>query len=402
VSSPADIAAEPAGHPPGFRWSVVSAAALAALVGFGGTITLIAQAAQATGADQAQVASWVGSACLGMGITTAILTVWLRVPAVTAWSTPGAALILSVAHGVGVPAAVGAFLLAGFLVCLTAAFRPLSRLIERIPSPIAAAMLAGVLLRFALNVPLAAAEAPAMILPVIAIWAGLRIARPVLALPLTMVIAVAMVAFGGALSSGCCTVELTPFVWTWPAFDLQVLLGLGLPLYLVTMASQNLPGFAVLQAAGYRPHVTQGLWVTGLWSMLLAPFGSHALNMAAITAALFTGPDCHPDPKRRWEAGPVYAAICVALALFSGTAVELLTALPAVVLTTIAGLALLNPLIGAIQASVREPGELDAAMIAFLVTASGVAAFGVGSAFWGLAAGIGYRAVKRAAAPPTT
>jgi benzoate membrane transport protein len=395
MTNTGDTPAEGHEPPAGFRWSVVSAAALAALVGFGGTVTLIAQAAQVTGADQAQVASWVGSACLGMGITTAILTVWLRIPAVTAWSTPGAALILSVASGIGVPAAVGAFIFAGALVCLTAAFRPLSRLIERIPSPVAAAMLAGVLLRFALNVPLAAAEAPAMILPVVAVWAGLRIVRPMLALPLTMLVAVAMVAFAGTMSPACCTVELTPFVWTWPVFDPQVLLSLGVPLYLVTMASQNLPGFAVLQAAGYRPHVTQGLWVTGLWSMLLAPFGSHALNMAAITAALFTGPDCHPDPKRRWQAGPVYAAICVVLALFSGTAVEMLTALPAPVLTTIAGLALLNPLIGAIQASVREPGELDAAMIAFLVTASGVSAFGIGSAFWGLAAGLGYRAMAR-------
>jgi benzoate membrane transport protein len=219
-----------------------------------------------------------------------------------------------------------------------------------------------------------------------------------LALPLTMVIAIGLVALMGSVSPACCTLAVTPFVWTWPVFDPQVLLSLGVPLYLVTMASQNLPGFAVLQAAGYRPNVPVSLWVTGLWSMLLAPFGSHALNMAAITAALFTGPDCHPDPRKRWHAGPVYAAICVALALFSGAAVELLTSLPAAVVTTIAGLALLNPLVGALQNAVREPKELDAAMIAFLVTASGVSAFGIGSAFWGLAAGLAYRAFQRAGA----
>ncbi|MFO1090583.1 MAG: benzoate/H(+) symporter BenE family transporter [Hyphomicrobiales bacterium] len=378
-----------------FTWSIFSTTIIAVLVGFGGTITLVAEAARAAGANPAEAASWVGSAAFGMGITTLILTVWHRVPAFTAWSTPGAALILSVAHGIGLPNAIGAFIFAGALVCLTAAFRPLSRLIQAIPSPIAAAMLAGVLLRFALNVPQAAAQAPLLVLPIILVWAVLRVVKPMFALPATMIVGIAIVAFSGSLGSKCCTLALTPFVWTWPVFHMGTLVSLGIPLYLVTMASQNLPGFAVLQASGYRPYVSSSLWVTGLGSIALAPFGSHALNMAAITAALFTGPDCHPDPKKRWLAGPVYMVLCTALALFSGSMVDLLAALPAAVLTTIAGLALFNPLIGALQNAVREPGELDASMIGFLVTASGVTALGIGSAFWGLAAGLAYRSFRQ-------
>lgn len=369
------------------RFSVISSAVVAALVGFGGTVALIVAAAQAVGADVAQTASWVTALCLSMAGTSLILSLKHRMPIITAWSTPGAALIAA-AGGIALDQAVGAFLAVGVAIVATAAIAPLGRLIERIPASVAAAMLAGVLVSFVVAVFEAAGDRPALVLPLVALFLVVRLASASASV-LAVLIAGGALAWGlgltGAMPDGLGLSTLTPVM---PVFDPAVLIGLGLPLYLVTMASQNLPGFAVLRAAGYTPPSRSILTVTGLASILTAPFGAHTSNLAAITAAICTGEDAHPDPARRWLTGPVYAGCYLLLAAFGASLVAVFAALPQALIATVAGLALIGPLTHALTAALADERERFAAILTFAVTASGVGFFDIGAAFWGLAAGL--------------
>ncbi len=369
-------------------FSLISSAATAVVVGFASTILLIVQAAQAVGASPAQQASWAAILCFGMALTSFYLSWAHKMPIITAWSTPGAALIATSATGITYEHALGSFVVAGLLMCLTALIKPLARAIAQIPAPLAAAMLAGVLLKYSLGVPAAALSMPFFVLPLIIVFFGLRLSYPLFAVPVVVVLGVAMAAFAGTFAGDCCTVGFTRLVWTTPQFDGATILSLGVPLFLVTMASQNLPGFAVLRASGYEPPVTSCLLTTGLASMAMAPFGSHALNMAAITASLVTGPEAHPDPAKRWLVAWPYLVLYVAVGLAAALFVAVLGSLPAALITTIAGLALFSPLMGSVVAMLKEPRDIESALITFLVTASGITFFGVGSAFWGLAAGL--------------
>ena len=369
------------------RPSIVISAVLAALVGFGSTIALIIEAARAMGADADQTSSWVMALCLSMAVTSGYLSVRHRMPIITAWSTPGAALIAG-AGGTDIHAAVGAFLLAGGLVLLTAAFQPVGRLIERIPTSIAAAMLAGVLIRFAMGVFESAQGEPWLVLPLVALFLLVRIASPSLAVVAVLAAGVAA-SFGLGLTAPLPDrLALSTLTFVAPTFDPAALIGLGLPLYLVTMASQNLPGFAVLRASGYVPPSRSILAVTGLASVLTAPFGAHTSNLAAISAAICTGPDTHPDPAKRWMTGPFYAVCYLLLAVFGALVLGVIAALPAALIKTIAGLALMGALTGALGSALSDETRRFPAVLAFVVTASGLSLAGIGSAFWGLAAGL--------------
>jgi len=369
------------------HFSHLSSALIAALVGFAGTLALIVAAAQAVGATAAQTVSWITAISLVKGLETGYLSWRHRMPIVTAWSTPGAALI-GASAGIALNAAVGAFLLVGLLIVATAAFRPLGRLIERIPMSIAAAMLAGVLLPFVLGAFKAIPQAPALALMMIAVYALVRPFSPLFAVVIVLAAGIAGCwAFGliGPLAHA-----FTPpgLEFVAPRFEWSVLIGLGVPLYLVTMASQNLPGFAVLRASGYSPPVQQALAVTGAGSVLSAFFGAHTTNLAAITAALCTGPDVDRDPARRWPAGIVYALAWLALALAGASGVALLAALPPALIAVVVGLALLGPLVGALGTAMKDEAERYPALLAFAVSAAGVNFGGIGAAFWGLAAGL--------------
>ncbi|HKQ95322.1 MAG TPA: benzoate/H(+) symporter BenE family transporter [Aestuariivirgaceae bacterium] len=392
TKEPAAVSAEPIFRAPP---QAVATAFTTVVVGFASTILLVVEAARVVGATPEQSASWVAALCFGMATATFILSLRYRMPIITAWSTPGAVVIATSTAGIAYPEALGAFVFAGILMCLTAAFTPLSRLIGRIPPAIAAAMLTGVLLRYCLNVPGAILASPALLVPVALIYLGVRLWRPMLAVTLAVGAGIALAAASGAIGPTCCDVAVTWLQWTTPHFDVASLIGLGIPLYLVTMASQNLPGFAVLRQSGYDPPVAAALGTTGLASVLLAPFGAHAITMAAITAALCTGPDCHPDPRQRWRVAIPYFVIYVTLGFFSGTVVDLLHAVPPVLVTAIAGLGLLSPLMSAVPAMVKEKEDVEAALIAFLVTASGIMLLGIGSAFWGLAAGLAFHAARQ-------
>lgn len=366
---------------------MISAALVAALVGYGSTIALVLAAAAAVGANPVQTASWVAAICFSKAIGSALLSSWKRVPVVLAWSTPGAALIAA-STGLDIHQAVGAFIFAALLIALTAAIRPLNRAVNAIPTGVASGMLAGVLLPFSMAVALHASNQPALVLPLIAVFLLVRMFNPLLAV-LAALVAGLIIAFtfGGA------PLPSVPEHWTMltfimPDFNASVLLGLGVPLYLVTMASQNLPGYAVLRANGYEPPVTEALAVTGVLSSFFALFGAHTINMAAITAAICIGDDVHPDRDQRWKVGLVYALVWATLGLSGPIIVPAILAMPKEIIAVVAGLALIQPLIGALVSAFELTTTRFAAAATFAVTASGVAAFGIGAAFWGLLAGL--------------
>lgn len=369
-------------------FSLTSAALTAVVVGFASTILLIMEAADAVGASPAEKASWAAALCIGQAITTLILSWRYKIPIITAWSTPGAALIATSAAGIDYRSAIGAFIAAGLLMCVTALFKPVARAIEKIPASIAAGMLAGVLLRYSMGVPNAAIELPWQVLPLIIIFFGLRVWQPLFAVPVVVVVGLVLAAMAGAFDAGCCSLGITQPVWTTPSFNWPVIVGLGLPLYLVTMASQNLPGFAVLRASGYKPPVVGALWVTGLGSIAFAPFGSHQINLAAITASIVTGPEAHPDPQKRWLVAFPYLILYVLVGLAAASFVAILGSLPKPLITAIAGLALFAPLLGSATTMFKEKEQIEAALATFLVSASGIAFYGVGAPFWGLVAGL--------------
>lgn len=368
------------------RASVLSAATVAALVGYAASVAILLAAATALGATPAQTASWLLAISLGKAVGSALLSWQTKVPVVLAWSTPGAALIAATS-GISFAEGVGAFVVAGLLIAATGLIRPLGALVARIPDGIAAGMLAGVLLPFCLKGATAAQTLPALVLPMVAVFLVVRLWNPAMATLAAFATGIALALLTG---SDLTTLRLSAplLTFTAPEFRPGVILGLALPLYLVTMASQNLPGFATLRAAGYEPPVNAALTTTGLISAVTAFFGAHTVSMAAITAAICLGPDVHPDKSRRWIVGLAYAGVWLLLGLLSPTVLQLLAALPAPVVAALVALALLGPLMGAMTAAFAQPDQRLPATLTLVTTASGMAAFGIGAAFWGLMVGL--------------
>lgn len=372
-----------------------SAAAVATVVGFGGTVALVVQAGQAMGAAPAQIISMVTALCLGIGLPGAVLSWRLKMPVVLAWSTPGAALLAASTLGLGWSTAVGAFVIAGLLMVLTGLVPALGRLAERIPAAVASAMLAGVLLPFCLKLFLVFPTDMTLAAGLLLVFLVMRRLAPAWTLPVVLVAAFAVLALRGqvALPEGTGLFgALSPVM---PAFDWKAAVSLALPLYLVTLASQNLPGLVVLRAAGYAPPAGKLIFWGGLTSTLLAPFGAHGVNLAAITAAICTEPDAHPDASKRWTVGVIYGLFYLVVALFAAPLAGLFIAMPTGALAVITGLALIAPLTGSLGAMMAAAKDREAAVLTFAATASGVALFGVGSAFWGLAVGFLALAARR-------
>jgi benzoate membrane transport protein len=366
------------------------------MVGIAGALAVVLEAARAVGASPAETTSWVTALFLAMAVTSGLLSLWHRMPIITAWSTPGAAVIAATAGTVAFDTAIGAFIAAGLLIVATAVIRPLDRLVRRIPVGVAAGMLAGVLVRFVLQMVEVVPEAPAIVLPLIAIFLLARLWSPGTAMLLVIAAAVVLATAMGLVPAWP-PLELSTLVVVTPRFDMAALIGLGVPIYLVTMASQNLPGAAVLQASGYEPPFSSSMLVTGLASLAIAPLGGHTVNLAAITAAICTGPDAHPDPAKRWWTGIAYFVVYMALAAAGASLVAVFTAFPGALIKTIAGLGLIGALTGALGSAMAEERHRFAAVTAFAVTASGLTVFGIGAAFWGLVAGLVVLGLDRAA-----
>jgi benzoate membrane transport protein len=372
-----------------------SSALIAAVVGFGGTIALVIQAMRAFGASVEQTGSAITALCLGIGIGSVALSLRTRLPIVLAWSTPGAALLAATPAGNAWSTAIAVFLAAALLMIVFGLVPVLGRLAARIPASIASAMLAGVLLPFCLTVFRLGTDD--WLLPAVAVgvFVFARQRVPLYALLLVVVAAVALAAIRGAVTRpppGALLGQLLPTV---PSGEVGTVLGLALPLFLVTLVSQNLPGLMVLRSAGYEPKPGILLSATGVTWMVFAPFGAHAVNLAAITAAICTSEDAHPDRARRWTVAVIYGGYYLLLAIFSPALVRLFLALPHAVIATITGLALIPALIASIENALSTKDERDAAIVTLLATGSGLVLFGLGSAFWGLVLGFAALGAKK-------
>lgn len=366
----------------------VLAGIVTATVGFASSFAVVLAGLRAVGASERQAASGLLALCLVMGVATVGFGLWLRMPVSIAWSTPGAALLVSTGPVVGgFPAAVGAFLVTGALIGLAGLFPWLGRWIAAIPTPVASAMLAGVLLDLCLAPVRAAVQVPVLAVPVILTWAVLTRFARAWAVPSALAVAAVAIALTGPEVSGSGLPLRPALAVTPPEFTVSAVVSIALPLFLVTMASQNVPGMAVLAGYGFHPPLRPLLAGTGLATALAAPLGGHAVNLAAITAALVAGPDAGPDPARRWIASVTAGLGIIALGLTAGLATALVLLSPPVLIEAVAGLALLGALGGALAAAVADPGRRDSAIVTFVVTASGVTMLGVGAAFWGLVAG---------------
>ncbi len=366
--------------------SATVAGFVAVLVGFTSSVAIIFQATQQLGATPAQTTSWMWALGMGMGLTSLGLSLWTRQPVLTAWSTPGAAL-LAATSGVPMAEAIGAFIVCGGLIVLSGITRAFERIMDRIPMAIASALLAGVLARFGLDAVRATPTAPLLVVAMLLTYLAGRRWWPRYATPSVLLAGIAVAGLQGQLQLGVIRWEWAAPVWTTPRFSLTTLIGVALPLFLVTMASQNLPGVAAQRASGYQTPVSASITATGLATVLLAPFGGYAFNLAAITAAICMGREAHEDPARRYMASVMAGVFYLLIGLAGGAVVGLLQAFPKPLVAAVAGLALLGTIAGGLSAALKEEKHRDAAILTFLVTLSGLSLMGIGSAFWGVVAG---------------
>ena len=358
------------------------------LVGLSSTGALVFQAALSLGASQAQVSSWIWALGLGMGLSSIIPSLIYKKPVVAAWSTPGAALIATSAAGVTMPEAIGAFVFCAVLIIIAGASGLFERLMKRIPIAIASAMLAGVLLRFGLEAFSSIKTAPAMVLAMFMAHLLGRRFWPRYGVVGVLGIGVAIASSADALKWSAVTVEWAQPMWVTPEFSLSAIIGLGLPLFMVTMASQNMPGVAVMRGAGYNTPISPVITSIGIINLIFAPFGAFALNLAAITAAMSMGREAHEDKDKRYTAAVMAGVFYCLIGLFGAIVGGLFAAFPRELIATLAGLALMGTIGNGLATAVIEERSREAAIITFLITASGVSILGIGSAFWGLIGGV--------------
>ena len=376
-----------------FSPSTIVAGFVAILVGYTSSVAIVFQAATALGATPAQLASWMWALGLGMGLTSIIPTLMYRRPVLCAWCTPGAALIASSASsasGISMAEAIGAFMVCAVLITIAGATRWFERVMDRIPVAIASALLAGVLLRFALDAFKGLQTDFWLVFVMCATYLGLKRWLPRYAVPGVLLAGIlAAFALGSMNAASLSAVQftLTTPVWTTPQFTLASIVSIGIPLFVVTMASQNLPGVAAIRASGYDTPVSPAITITGIGTLLLAPFGAFALNLAAITAAICMNKEAHEDPARRYTAVLAAGFFYCCIGLFGAVVAGVLAAFPKALVVAVAGLALLGTIGGGLAAALKDENHREAALIAFLITASGVTLAGVGSAFWGVVGG---------------
>lgn len=369
--------------------SAISAGFVAVLVGFASSVAIVFQAAQAAGADQAMMISWIGALGLGMGLTCIGFSWYYKAPVITAWSTPGAALLASSLLGVPITEAIGAFMFCAALTILLGLSGSFDRLMRRIPPSIASAMLAGILVQFGLSIFTSLQTEPLLVASMLLSYLVAKRWLPRYSIMLVLLAGLLCASWLNKLDISTVALSFSQPVFVWPQFNLGVLLGVGLPLFIVTMTSQNIPGIATLRASGYQ-HVPVSpiLTGTGLTSLLLAPLGGFAFNLAAITAAICTGPESHTDSSKRYVAGLSAGIFYILAGLAGASVVALFMALPNALVASLAGLALLGTIGTSLSVALQESSERDAALQCFLITASGVSFFTIGAAFWGLVGGM--------------
>ena len=362
---------------------------VAVLVGFTSSVAIVFQAAQSFGATPAQITSWIWALGLGMGLCSLVPSLLLRKPVMVAWSTPGAAVLATAgaAGSFSMGEAVGAFMVCSLLVILVGATRGLERVADRIPMEIASALLAGVLARFGIQAFAAAQTALPLVLLMVAAYLVARRMAARYAVVVTLVVGILWVLMTGQMAWSMESVRLAMPVFVVPQWSVSAIVSLAIPLFVVTMASQNLPGMAVIRASGYELPVSRLITMTGWASLVLAPFGAFALNFSAITAAICMGPEAHEDRLKRYTAAASCGAIYIVIGLFGALVTGLLTSFPNELVVAIAGIALLSTIGNGLASALRDERHREPALITFLVTLSGITLMDIGSAFWGVVAG---------------
>ncbi|RED06918.1 benzoate/H(+) symporter BenE family transporter [Ectopseudomonas oleovorans] len=368
--------------------AAVVAGFVAMLVGYTSSLVLMFQAGQNAGLSSGQISSWIWALSIGMALTTIGLSLKYRTPIVIAWSTPGAALLVTSLPSVPYSDAIGAFVLCAVLLALCGLTGSVDRLLRRVPPALAAALLAGILFRIGIEICTAAQHQTALVLGMALAYLVAKRLWPRYCVLVALVAGLLLAAGLGLLDFHGLRLELAVPVWTTPTFSLAATIGIAIPLFVVAMASQNMPGIAVLRTDGYAVPASPLIATTGLASLLLAPFGSHGINLAAISAAICTGPQAHEDASKRYTAA-VWCGLFYGIAgLFGATLAALFASLPGELVISVAALALLGSIMNGLHGALADPGQREPALITFLVTASGLTLGGIGSAFWGLVAGL--------------
>ena len=368
--------------------SAVVAGFIAMLTGYTSSLVLMFQAGQAAGLTSAQISSWIWALSIGMAVCSIGLSLRYRTPVTVAWSTPGAALLITSLGGVTYGEAIGAYITCAILVLICGLTGSFERLVRRIPASLASALLAGILFKIGSEIFVAAQHRTTLVLGMFFSYLLIKRLSPRYSVLAALVVGTALSGALGLLDFSHFHLEVATPVWTTPSFSLAATISIGIPLFVVAMTSQNMPGVAVLRADGYQVPASPLISVTGFASLLLAPFGSHGINLAAISAAICTGPHAHEDPGKRYTAA-VWCGVFYGIAgTFGATLAALFAALPKELVLSIAALALFGSIMNGLSVAMNEPKEREAALITFMVTASGFTLFSIGSAFWGIVAGV--------------
>jgi benzoate membrane transport protein len=368
--------------------SAVVAGFIAMMTGVTSSLVLMFQAGQAAGLTSAQISSWIWALFMGMAVCSIGLSLRYRSPITVAWSTPGAALLITSLGGVAYPEAIGAFITCAVLVIICGVTGSFERLVKRLPTSLAAALLAGILFKIGSEIFVAAQHRTGLVLGMFFTYLIVKRHSPRYAVLVTLLVGVALSAMLGLLNFSGFALEVAMPVWTTPSFSIAATVSIGIPLFVVAMTSQNMPGVAVLRADGYHVPASPLITATGIISLITAPFGAHGINLAAISAAICTGPHAHEDHNKRYTAA-IWCGIFYAIAgIFGATLAALFAAFPKELVLSIAALALFGSIINGLTVAMHEPKEREAALITFMVTASGLTLFSIGSAFWGIVAGV--------------
>ncbi len=368
--------------------SAIVAGFIAMMTGVTSSLVLMFQAGQAAGLTSAQISSWIWALFMGMAVCSIGLSLRYRSPITVAWSTPGAALLITSLGGVAYPEAIGAFITCAVLVIICGVTGSFERLVKRLPTSLAAALLAGILFKIGSEIFVAAQHRTGLVLGMFFTYLIVKRYSPRYAVLVTLLVGVALSGMLGLLNFSGFALEVAMPVWTTPSFSIAATVSIGIPLFVVAMTSQNMPGVAVLRADGYQVPASPLITATGIISLITAPFGAHGINLAAISAAICTGPHAHEDRDKRYTAA-IWCGIFYAIAgVFGATLAALFAAFPRELVLSIAALALFGSIINGLTVAMNEPKEREAALITFMVTASGLTLFSIGSAFWGIVAGV--------------
>ncbi|MCF1488680.1 benzoate/H(+) symporter BenE family transporter [Pseudomonas sp. AA27] len=371
-----------------FSLSALVAGLIAVIISYAGPLIIVFQAADQAGLDNAATASWIWAISIGSGLTGLLLSWKLRVPVITAWSTPGAALLVSMLPSVSLAQAVGAYIVASLLIAAIALSGAFDKLMNRLPKAIAAAMLAGILFRFGAELFSSIRLQPVLVLSMLASYLLFKRLSPRYAILSVLIVGCGLAAGQGQLDTQALVLEMTIPTWTSPQWSWQAIVNIGLPLALVSLTGQSVPGIAVLRTSGYQVPARPIVSVTALGSLLLAPFGCHGVNLAAITAAICTGREAHENPDKRYIAGMACGAFYLLMGSFGATLASVFAALPRELIAALAGLALFGAIANGLAGAMSDEKQREPALITFLVTASGMSLLGLGAAFWGLIFGL--------------